>query len=718
MNKIKLTPTRLFIIAFLLCFSVTLKVQAAPGDLDPTFGNGGVVTTPFTNFSDVASSIQVQLDGKIIVSGHSYAYDGFEDVDYVVSGFIARYNSSGTLDASFGSNGKIVTGDYYENVGGKTALQPDGKIVAIGQKLNFFAPGQVEINFAVWRYNANGTLDASFGTGGKVSTPVGILHDWARDVVLQPDGKIVVMGLIAENGNGSIYKFGIVRYNPDGSLDNNFGTGGKVVTALDTASGQYSVPNSMLIQPDGKIVLVGSRNDNTGYYTILVRYNPDGSLDSGFGTNGRISHPTGGYAGYGGGLDSVLQPDGKIIVAGYAGSSSGIARYNANGSVDTSFADNGIFRTESGFFVGNAVALQTDGKIIGFGFGTLSSGAMVGFAVARLNPNGSPDASFGTNGRRLTPIGTNDNYGTAVALQADGKILGGGGDPYYPYGTGDATIVRYAGDSTVSRRSNFDFDGDGRADVSVFRPSDGVWYLNRSTQGFSAIQFGLNSDKIVPADYDGDGKTDIAVYRDGTWYLQRSNLGFTGVAFGASTDIPVPADFDGDGKSELAVFRPSNGVWYLYNLATNQTSATAFGQSGDKPVPADYDGDSKSDMAVFRNGTWYLLRSTLGFTGISFGESTDRPVPADYDGDGKADVAVFRPSNGVWDLLQSTAGFTGIAFGFGTDLPVPADYDGDGKTDIAVFRDGTWYLLRSSQGFTGVGFGAANDKSIPAAFVQ
>ena len=183
----------------LLVLFLSADFYAAPGDLDPTFGNGGVVTTPFTNFSDVTSSIQVQPDGKIIVSGHSYAYDGFEDVDYVVSGFIARYNSSGTLDASFGSNGKIVTGNYYENVGVKTALQPDGKIVAIGQKLNFFAPGQVEINFAVWRYNANGTLDASFGTGGKVFTSLGqsqstqYNYQGARDVVLQPDGKIFVM---------------------------------------------------------------------------------------------------------------------------------------------------------------------------------------------------------------------------------------------------------------------------------------------------------------------------------------------------------------------------------------------------------------------------------------------------------------------------------------------------------------------------------------------
>jgi hypothetical protein len=266
-----------------------------------------------------------------------------------------------------------------------------------------------------------------------------------------------------------------------------------------------------------------------------------------------------------------------------------------------------------------------------------------------------------------------------------------------------------------TNRPLFDYDGDGKADISVFRRSNGIWYLLNSLTGFGGLQFGASTDRIVPADYDGDGKTDIAVYRDGTWFIQQTTAGFRALQFGNPTDIPVPTDFNGDGKADVAVYRPSIGTW-LFEVG----SATQFGISGDVPMPGDFDGDGKSDLALFRpsNGVWYILGSTQGFYGVQFGAVGDKLVPADYDGDGKTDLAVFRPSNSTWYINRSQLGSTVIQFGTSTDIPTPADYDGDGKVDIAVYRNDTWFIQRSTAGFTGVQFGALNDQPVSNAYVR
>lgn len=279
----------------------------------------------------------------------------------------------------------------------------------------------------------------------------------------------------------------------------------------------------------------------------------------------------------------------------------------------------------------------------------------------------------------------------------------------------------------IGKNTDFDYDGDGKSDISVFRPSLGGWYLLQSSNNsFFGTGFGLNDDLIAPADFDGDGKTDIAVFRpsNGSWYLQQSSNGFTGIQFGASGDIPVPADYDGDGRADISVFRPSTGGWYRLNSSNNQFAGLQFGVSEDKPTAGDFDGDGKADIAVFRpsTGSWYRLNSSNGqFFAIQFGIAEDKPVAADYDGDGKTDVAVFRPSLGAWYRLNSSnGGFIGVGFGVSEDKPVAADYDGDGRADIAVFRPstGSWYLLRSMSGFTAVQFGVAEDKPTPNAFVQ
>jgi hypothetical protein len=273
----------------------------------------------------------------------------------------------------------------------------------------------------------------------------------------------------------------------------------------------------------------------------------------------------------------------------------------------------------------------------------------------------------------------------------------------------------------------FDFDGDLKTDISVFRPSVGEWYYQRSSNSVvNGATFGSSTDKIVPADYTGDGKTDIAIFRPSTgfWFVLRSeDFSFYAFPYGVSTDIPAPGDFDGDGKADAAVFRPSTGIWYI-SKSSGGDIAQPFGTSGDRPVVADYDGDGKSDIAIFRPsvGEWYALKSAGGVIGAAFGAGTDKTVQGDYTGDGKADFAFYRPSTGFWWVLRSEDfSFYASPFGAATDTPTPGDYDGDGKFDQAVFRPSTgiWYINKSNgSGVTIQPFGVSTDVPVESAFIQ
>lgn len=282
------------------------------------------------------------------------------------------------------------------------------------------------------------------------------------------------------------------------------------------------------------------------------------------------------------------------------------------------------------------------------------------------------------------------------------------------------------GQLVLAQAVRADFDGDRKTDVSIFRPSTGLWkYFRSSNQQVGTAVFGAGSDKLAPADYTGDGKSEIAVWRpsDGNWYMLRSEDGtFYAYPYGQNGDIPVPADYDGDAKADYAVFRPSNGTWFI-QASTGGFMAMPFGQNGDIPQAGDYDRDGKADFAVFRGvgvtAEWWINKTTGGFSVVQFGLATDKPVADDFTGDGKMDIAVWRPTDGYWYMLQSEDGnYTGQPFGTVNDQPAHGDYDGDGKADIGVFRpsDGNFYVNRSSQGFYAVTIGTSGDKAVPGAF--
>lgn len=283
--------------------------------------------------------------------------------------------------------------------------------------------------------------------------------------------------------------------------------------------------------------------------------------------------------------------------------------------------------------------------------------------------------------------------------------------------------------SNITETAPFDFDGDDTTDLSLYNLNDqanfpDVRVFNSSDSTVSTFSFGSDGDIPVYSDYDGDGKADLAVYRptDGVWFILRSSNGSIDyVNFGISTDRPVPGDYDGDGKADIAVFRASEGVWFLLQ-STAGFRAVQFGSPGDVPVPADFDGDGSADIGLFRpnDGVWYTLGSTSGISIVPFGLAGDRPVAGDFDGDGKADRVVFRPSQGFWYLLRTKDGFGLEVFGLAEDQPLQADFDGDGRFDIALYRpsDRVWYYLRSSDGgFRADQFGNSLEKPIPGIFL-
>jgi uncharacterized delta-60 repeat protein len=409
--------------------------------LDNTFGVGGIVTTDIGGYLDGGSSVIVQSDGKILVAGAvDYRYG---KVDF---GLI-RYNTNGSLDTSFSSDGKVTTdfGDYDE--GSSVTVQNDGKILVAGHAFN---SNNDYSDFALVRYNINGSLDTSFSSDGKVTTDVGRYDDVSSSVAVQNDGKILVAGDILDSNFNS--DFGLVRYNANGALDKSFGSFGKVTIGI----GDYSdYVTSMTLQSDGKILVAGSASNSflKGNFA-LVRYNANGSLDTSFSSDGKVTTDFGGNNSAGGN-SVIVQSNGKILVAGFAYDSNGnsdfaLARYNANGSLDTSFSSDGKVTTDFAGYTdfANSVIVQSDGKILVAGYVSNSSDENSDnsdFGLVRYNANGTLDMSFGTEGKYTIDVGFSDN-GQKAVLQNDGKIVMVGTS------NSDFAVVRL--NNTISTTSN------------------------------------------------------------------------------------------------------------------------------------------------------------------------------------------------------------------------------------------------------------------------
>lgn len=421
-----------FIISICLTSSAFFTARAQPGSLDLSFSSDGKVTTDFSGFSDAASCIAIQNDGKIVVAGKS---SNGSNADFA----IVRYNTDGSLDLSFGTAGKTTT-DFggTNDYGLAVAIQSDGKIVVGG-----FTNGPTA-DFALVRYTMNGSLDTSFGTAGKVTTAVGISEDRINAIAIQSDGKIVASGVTV---NASQEDFALVRYTTNGSLDNTFGSGGIVFTDF---AGQNDYVRSIVIQSDGKIVVAGSIELGIGTYNDfgLARFTTSGALDNSFGIGGKVRTDFS--------YDDIcfslaLQSDGKIVAAGTSGSPFyfTLARYTTNGTLDNTFGTNGMVITAGGITTGGytGLAIQTDGKIILSGYtGTPPNRD---FSLFCYNTNGSLANTFGNAGIVTTDFG-GDDYAPSVAIQTDGKIVVAGA------GFNDVAVARYNSDLVICNVTVYD----------------------------------------------------------------------------------------------------------------------------------------------------------------------------------------------------------------------------------------------------------------------
>jgi uncharacterized delta-60 repeat protein len=378
------------------------------GALDTTFGTGGRVTTALGSRSWV-NAVLVQPDAKIVAIG--YVKVGTE-----TRFGVARYNAAGGLDTSFGTGGKVTTDVGSSGTTYAAVLQPDGKIVAVGVAQN-------GSRFELVRYNPDGSLDTSFGTNGKVATSFGAGGTYAFGAALQPDGKILAGGF--HYNTGGLYHFALARYNANGSLDTSFGTGGKVVTAIGSS---HSVGRVVALQSDGKIVMGGYSYNGATYDLTLVRYHTNGTLDPSFGSGGKVltSFGAGWRSSVN---ELLIQPNGKIVAVGYARKTEQdffvVARYLATGALDTSFGSGGKVKTSFGTIddYAGAAVLQPDGKIVAGGAVTKTPDYVdADFGLARYQGDSHTLAIKiigNAPGRVATEFGTVDCTHTCTAEFAD-----------------------------------------------------------------------------------------------------------------------------------------------------------------------------------------------------------------------------------------------------------------------------------------------------------
>lgn len=714
--------------------SVTVPKFGLPGDLDPTFGKGGVVITPIGNDHDLLNDLTLLKDGRILAIGNSKS-GGQNDAALVL------YKPDGSVDKTFGNNGIVVT-----DIGGKNdtisdvAIQGDGKIVVAGS--TYKGPGHEEI--LLIRYHPDGRLDETFGQGGIVTSalfPAGLSNTHsASEVLIQGDGKIIVAGITNTRQN---YDFAVARYNPDGTLDETFGDKGKVATDLGRG---YDIPTNAVLQPDGqgnqKIVVAG-RSEWGGLSDFaLVRYNPDGSLDATFGNNGQVITDFDGRLDY---LNAVLlQGDGqgneKIAVAG--GSKVGkegtldiaLARYNSDGTLDAGFGDGGkkIFPLSSDVDTISQLGLQADGKIVGAG--ALREAGNWDLLLIRLNTDGSFDTDFGKGGKVTTDLGSLIETFTSLAIQPDGRLVAGG---YTSNGVNyDFVVARYLGKKEViAAPQNPDTDGDGVPDAQDAFPlnpnettdtdGDGIGNNADPDDDNDGIPDARDPFPLIPnraPTLDPIGDKTIDETKELTFTVTASDPDGPPPLTTKATNLPQGASFDPQtgifkwtptlfqGGSYQVTFEAGDG--YLTDIETITITVKesvragdpdpSFGQNGMVITQVSGGNDFVYAMAIQTDGKIVLGGSAKGDDAGLVRYNTDGTLDQGFGVGGK----VITDVDGKKNLIRAVA--------IQTDQKIVAvgPTGGTGAWDFLILRyntDGTLDQGFGGSGIIKVDLGSAND---------
>lgn len=705
------------------------------GDLDSTFGRRVIDFGRADR--DEAADVAIQADGKIVAVGASeYFRVGIGSFPVVA---LTRVNSDGNLDLGFGNGGKATSPEIgLRSAASGVVIQADGKIVVSGSVLAS-STSTTGYDFAVARYNPDGSPDTSFGTAGSVAIDFGGGSEGSAGIALQPDGKILVVGATDAAGENRV-DFAVARLNGGGSLDTTFGTGGRVVTDV---TGVIEYANSVVLQPDGKIVVAGSFTFND---FLLVRYNSDGSLDSTFGSAGRVTTD---FAGRGDGTSAVvLQPDGKILAAGVSapvfpapGSSDfALARYNSDGSLDTTFGTTGRVTTDFGSSrrdVTLSIALQPEGKFVAAGWSAPAppTTGRVDFALARYNSDGSLDTSFGTGGQVITDFPStavfSDEKVSGVALQPDGKIVAAGSAcPAGFPASCDFALARYDGDPPPRAYVLLGSDAGQAGLVRIL--AAGAPHVERFRFTPFPAAF-LGGVRLATGDFTGDGFPDLVV-ASGPGMVAEVRL-YDGASPGLvpsllSSGVPYPGftgglfvaggDITGDGIADLVIAPDAGELPGIPGVAPPlvaiQGGAPGVLASGWVYEPtftggvrvalADVSGDGRADLIavpgpgrpvevrVVSGADGSLLQSYLAygaaFTGGAFVAS------AEFTRDGRADILVapdagVEPSTGMAPPVIGFGGATGAFLGSGHPYGPSftrgvrialADINGDGVPDL------------------------------------